>query len=317
LNYKYKNDSGIIIKEKKIKFFNKHILKNLWYYIFLVPGIMFFIIFHYLPMYGVKIAFQDFNIANINASRWVGLKHFNFMFSSDLFYRAFFNTIIISLNKLIFGFPFPLIVSLMLNDVNKRLLKRTIQSFIFVPHFISWPVIGGIAYAILSPESGAISILFKALNMESISFLGDSKYFISLLVATDIWKGFGWGTIIYLSALTSIDPTLYEAAVIDGAGKLKQILHVTLPCISNIIVILLILRMGQIMNAGFLQVMSMYNPAVYDVSEIIETFVYKTGIIQMRYSFTTAVGLFNSVIGMTLVLITNYIARKYSDESLF
>jgi putative aldouronate transport system permease protein len=301
-------------KTKRKSFFSQ-IAKNKWYYIFLIPGITYFVIYHYLPMYGVTIAFRDYNLfRGMSGSPWVGLKHFRLLIGSSVFHRVFRNTVIISFYKLIFGFPVPIIVSLLLNELSSERFKRGIQSIIYIPHFISWAVLGGITYAILSPYHGALSIVFEAFDMKPINFLGSWKYFRGILVTTAIWKGFGWGTIVYLAALSSVDPALYESSKIDGAGRLQMMWHISLPSIRNVIVILFILRCGQIMNAGFIQVMSLYNPLVYEVAEIFDTYTFKVGIQQQRFSFTTAVGLFKSVIGLGMVLSANYLSRKFSEE---
>jgi len=291
--------------------FTKYVAKNKWIYIFLLPGIAYFLYFHYFPMYGLHIAFKDYNVLlGFAKSPWAGLKHFRVLFKDPMFYRIFRNTMLICLYKLLVGFPFPILISLFLNEIRLLAFKRTIQSIIYVPHFISWPVIGGITYALLSPQWGAIAGIFELLHIEPVNFLTSKEHFRGILVMTSLWKTFGWNTIVYLAALTMIDPELYEAAMIDGAGRFRRMWHVSVPGIMHVIVILLLLRVGTILDTGFDQVMSLANPMVLEVAEIFDTYTYKVGILEWRFSYTTAVGLFKSAIGLVLVVGANSISRK-------
>lgn len=292
--------------------------KSKYLFLMLVPTLVWYVIFHYGPLYGVQLAFKEFSpIRGIWGSPWVGLEHFKFLFfQSPDFLRIFRNTVLISLYNLIFGFPAPIILALLLNEVRFRVFKRVAQSLSYIPHFFSWVVLAGIVTVMLSPSEGPVNYMLKMLGMEPIYFLADSQYFRSTLVATGIWKEIGWGTIIYLAALSGVDPTLYEAAKIDGASRAKQTWYITLPSILPVITIMFILSLGGILNAGFDQIFNLYNPAVYDVADIIDTYVYRAGILGAQFGLTTAVGLFKNIIGITLVLGTNYIVKKLGQEGV-
>ncbi|OMG02121.1 protein lplB [Paenibacillus sp. FSL R7-0333] len=294
-------------------------LKKYWdLYLIMLPGLAYFIIFKYVPMGGIIVAFQDFSaFAGIRGSEWVGLAHFKNMFTDSEFYTVFKNTLLISLYKLIWGFPGPIILALMLNEVRHMLYKRGVQTLVYLPHFLSWVIIGGILVNVLSPATGIVNQFLGMLGLEPIFFLGSQEWFRTVLVVSDIWKEAGWGAIIYLAALASIDPQIYEAAVVDGAGKWKQLIHVTLPSLLGTIVILFVLRLGSVLDVGFEQIFVLYNPLVYNVADVIETYVYRTGITQGQFSFTTAVGLFKSVISLILVVLANKAARKLGQDSLW
>ncbi len=286
-------------------------------YLMLLPGFIYFILFKYLPMYGIVIAFKDFDIfRGIWQSDWVGLENFRRVFDSPDFWNIFRNTILISLYKIIFGFPAPILLALLLNELYSRKFKKVVQTVLYLPHFISWVVLSGIILAILSPQYGLPGIIFEVFNIEPVNILATQSYFRSILVISDIWKEVGWGTIIYLAALTQISPSLYEAAIMDGAGKLRQIWSITLPSISNVIVMLLILRIGGLMNAGFEQILVMQNSAVREVSEIFDTFVFKYGLQKGNYSFATAVGLFNSVIALILISLAQWVSKLFGEEGV-
>ncbi|NMA84080.1 MAG: sugar ABC transporter permease [Epulopiscium sp.] len=287
-------------------------------YIMLIPGLTYFIIFSYIPMFGIRVAFKDFNmIKGISASTWVGFKYFKQAFASPYFSQTFFNTLIISVLKLIWGFPAPIILALLLNEVSNMNIKRVVQTVSYLPHFISWVIIGGLMVDLLSPQTGVVNNFIKMLGKEPIYFLASKEYFRGVLITSEIWKGIGWGSIIYLAALSGVDPQLYEAAEIDGCGRWKQTLHVTLPGIVGTISIMLILRLGGILSAGFEQIFILYNPSVYEVADIIDTWVYRTGIQGMQYSLATAVGLFKSVIGFTLVVTANWASQKISETGIW
>jgi len=292
--------------------------KSKYLFLMLVPTLLWYAIFHYGPLYGVQLAFKDFSpIRGIWGSPWVGLEHFKFLFfQSPDFLRIFRNTVLISLYNLVFGFPAPIILALLLNELRFKVFKRVAQSISYIPHFFSWVVLAGIITVMLSPSEGPVNYLLKMVGLEPIYFLADSQYFRSTLVATGIWKEIGWGTIIYLAALAGVDPTLYEAAKIDGASRAKQTWYITLPSILPVITIMFILSLGSILNAGFDQIFNLYNPAVYDVADIIDTYVYRAGILGAQFGLTTAVGLFKNIIGITLVLTTNYIVKKLGQEGV-
>lgn len=287
-------------------------------YIMLIPGITYFVVFHYIPMYGVTIAFKDFKIMQgIIGSPWVGLKYFRQAFESPFFAQTLWNTFIISVYKLLWGFPAPIILALLLNEVKNLIFKRSIQTISYLPHFLSWVVIGGILTDMLSPQTGVVNNIIKMFGGEPIYFMASKEWFRTVLVASDIWKEVGWGSIIYLAALSGIDPQLYEASQIDGANRWQQTWHITLPGIRGTIAILLILRLGSILNAGFEQIFIMYNSAVYEVSDIIDTWVYRIGLQGMQYSLATAVGLFKSLIGLVLVVAANWITHRMGESGIW
>lgn len=287
-------------------------------YLLLVPGIAYYVIFHYVPMYGVVIAFQKYSIfKGFRASPWVGLANFTQLFSMFGFTRALQNTVILSLLKLCFGFPVPIIVALLLNEVTHLGYKKVVQTAVFLPHFISWIVIAALLYTLLSPSVGILPGVLSALGYDGpiVNLMGSKQHFRQLLVATHVWKEAGFGSIVYIAAISGLDPELYDAASVDGAGKWRKLWHVTLAGIRTTIVMLLILRLGQLLNAGFEQVFALYNPLVYEVSEILDTYVYKIGIVEAQFSLATATGLFKSAIGLCLVFIANLLSRRIDPES--
>ena len=294
------------------------IRKDKMLYMMVLPGILYFLLFHYVPMYGLTIAFKKYNIyKGFAASKWIGWENFEKLFSMYGFTDALRNTIVISLKKIIFGFPVPIIFAIALNEVRYMKFKKTIQTVVCLPHFISWIVVQGLLFTMFSASSGAlknIMVLFgeegKALNL-----LASKEHFQGLIVVSDIWKEFGYGSILYFATLAGIDPQLYEAASIDGAGKLRQIWHITLPCLRSTILIMLIMRLGNILNAGFDQIFAISNPMVSEVAEILDTYVYKLGITKQDFSRSTAAGLFKSVIGLIAVLSTNAIVKKIDPEN--
>ena len=295
----------------------KSIRRNTDMYLMLLPALALLVIFCYVPMYGITIAFKDFNIfKGLMESPWVGLKHFDKLFHSDKFWQIFNNTLIISLMKLVFYFPFPIILALALNEVQSRFFKVSVQTVSYVPHFISWVIAGALAIDILSPNYGVVNMLVKAMGFDPIYFIVHPRYFRWVLVWLDVWKSAGWGAIVYIAAISSISTELYEAAVMDGAGKLRQMWNVTLPGIRPTIVVLLILRLGNLMEAGHEQIMMLMTPAVYDVGDVISTYVYRMGIGRMEYSFTTAVSLFRNIIGCVLLFCANYVAKKMGEPGI-
>lgn len=269
-------------------------------------------------MFGLLIAFKEYNFAlGIWNSPWVGMKYFNYLFSSSEFYTVLRNTVLINIYNLIYGFPAPIILALLLNELKNMLFKRSIQTVIYFPHFLSWVVFGGIIIQFLSPNEGFVNQIIKYFGGEPIFFLTQSQYFRSILVGTNILKEAGWGTIIYLAALASVEQEQYEAATVDGANRWQKLIHITLPGISNVIIIMLILKVGYLLDVGFEQIFIMYNPAVYDVSDVLSTYIYRVGIQDLRFSLTTALGLFQAVIGFLLIYGVNKIAKKHSDVSMW
>jgi len=281
----------------------------------LLPGILYYVVFHYVPMYGAVIAFKDFSITRgILGSRWAGLKHFAYLFSLDKFGQVFSNTIVISLYRLAFGFPAPIIAALLLNEIRSSAYKRTIQTVIYLPHFVSWVIMGGIVVNLLAIDYGLVNLAIKALGGQPVPFLTDTGTFRSTLVFSMIWKEYGWTAILYLAALAGVDPQLYEAALMDGAGRWRQLVYVTLPSIAPTVMVVLILRIGGLMEAGFEQIFVMYHPGVFRVADIIDTYVYRVGLTEGRFSLAAAVGLFKSVISLTLLVTANALSRRFSES---
>ncbi len=281
----------------------------------MIPGFLLVLIFNYGPMYGLLMAFQDFQVTKgIWGSPWVGLKHFEEFFNTPFAMRALRNTLYISALKLVFGFPAPIFLALVFNEVRDGLFKRFSQTISYMPHFVSWIVFAALITGMLSPSTGAVNYLLKALGMQPIYFMANPKWFIVVLVASEIWKEIGWGAIIYLAALTDVDPTLYEAAVVDGATRIQRMIHISIPLILPIAALMLILRLGGIMSAGFDQIFNMYNAQVYESADIIDTYVYRSGLGDLKYSFAAAVGFFKSVVGLILVVAVNEVARRLSDR---
>jgi putative aldouronate transport system permease protein len=285
-------------------------------YVMLLPGLLWFFIYKYLPMYGAIISVKDFNIAaGILASPWADpwYKHFQYFFESHYFVQLMANTFLISIYKLVFTTIPPIILAVLLNECRKEWYKRVVQTIMYMPHFLSWVIIYGIVIAFLSQSSGLVNQWLKELGFQSIPFLTSTDWFRSILVGSEVWQSTGWGAIIYLAAMTGIDPSLYEAARVDGAGRMRMIWHITLPSIRSVIVLLLIMHLGKIMEAGFEQVYVFYNISVYEVGDIIDTWVFRTGLEQFNFSLSAAVGIFKSVIGLALVLISNRIAKRWGE----
>ncbi|MCZ8516899.1 ABC transporter permease subunit [Paenibacillus filicis] len=295
----------------------KDLYKNRFIYFMALPVIAYYIVFQYVPMYGATIAFKDFTpIKGILGSPWIGFQNFTDFFNDVYFGRILSNTLLISLYNLIFGFPAPIILALLLNEVRKNGFKRFVQSVTYLPHFISVMVLCGLIVDFTS-RNGIINDLLAFMGMERTTMLLRPELFRTIYVGSNIWQELGWGSIIYLAALAGIDQDLYEAAKIDGAGRFKQMLHITLPGIMPTIVILFILRMGSMMNVGFDKIFLLYNPITYETSDVISTYVYRKGILESNYSFSAAVGLFNSVINFVLLVITNKLSKKVNETSLW
>lgn len=287
--------------------------------IFMVlPAVVFFIIFHYYPMYGALIAFKEYTPGKgIWGSEWVGLQHFEQFFSGFYFTRLLINTLKISAYSLLWGFPLPIIFALILNEYRDGMFKKSIQTVSYLPHFISLVVTCGMIINFLSPTNGIINIAIKALGGKPINFLNDPKYFRSVYIASGIWQEFGWNSIIYLAALSGVDQQLYEAARIDGAGRWKQMLNITLPAIQPTIVILLILSVGNLMSVGFEKIILLYNASTYEASDVISTYVYRMGLQSLQYSFSAAVGLFNSAINICLLFLANTLSKRLAGSSIW
>jgi putative aldouronate transport system permease protein len=295
----------------------RRILKYRMLYVMVLPSVAFLFIFHYIPIYGASIAFKDFWVTKgILGSPWVGFEHFEKLFRTDKFWQVFRNTIEINLLRLAFGFPAPIVLAILLNEVRNRLFKRSIQTIVYLPHFISWVTIAGIIFTLLSNE-GLVNKAIIALGGDPVNFLTSNGMFRPLLVLSGIWKEVGWGTIIYLAALAGVNPDLYEAATVDGANRFKQILHITLPSLLPIISILLILNFGSMMNGGFDQVFNLYNTMVYESGDVIDTYVYRIGLTQGEYSVATAIGLFLNLINFVLLVIVNWTAKRIGGQGIY
>lgn len=293
-------------------------LRYRWLYLLLLPGALYFLIFKYVPMAGLAIAFQDYlpflGVAN---SPWVGFKHFEALFQSPDFGRLMVNTLMLAFLSIIFVFPAPIIVALMLNEVRLSFLKRSVQSLIYVPHFLSWTIVASLTYLLFALDIGAITRVLNDLTGNNFAFLTDPEWFRPLIILQTLWKATGWGTIIYLAALTSVDPQLYEAAKMDGANRWQQLWHVTLPAIASTIVVMLILLMGNLLDTGFEQIYLMTNSLNRSVAEVFDTYVYFRGITQGAYSYSTAVGMFKAVVGVILIFGSNWLARRLGQRGLF
>ena len=282
-----------------------------------LPVVLYFIIFNYIPMAGIVMAFEKFTVKDgIFGSPWVGLKNFTDFFQSYYCFRVIRNTFLLSFYDLIFGFPAPIIFALLLNEVHSRVFKRSVQTISYLPYFISMVVIAGLIID-FTGSGGFITNILQNFGVKNENLLAKAEYFRTIFVSTNIWQNLGFGSIIYLASLSGIDPELYEAAVIDGAGKIKQIWHVTLPGISSTIIILLILRLGVMMTVSFEKVILLYSPITYETADVISSFTYRKGLLEFNYGYSTAVGLFNSVINFILILTANFLSRKYSETSLF
>ena len=297
--------------------FCKDVIRDKWLYLLLLPGIVFLIIFRYIPIFGNVIAFMDYNPYDASQNVWVGLKHFQDLLTRPQFLQVFGNTLYISILKMVCGFPVPIILALMMNEMKNLKFKKVAQTLLYLPNFISWVVLSGLIMNMLDPDTGVVTGIINSISGEKIQVLTDTRYFVPMLIVTDIYKGAGWGTIIYFAALSGVDPQLYEAAEIDGARKWKQLLHITLPSITPTIVVMLILSCNNIVNAGFDQIFMLYTATVYSVADIIDTYVYRIGIQRAHYSFSTAAGLFKSVIALVMILIVNTVAKKTGNEGIW
>lgn len=296
--------------------------KKYWKYRYLMvlffPAIVYFIVFKYIPMGGLVLAFKNFQIKQgIWNSPWCGLENFKVLFASPAFWQSFRNTLIISSYKLIFGFPAPILFALLLNEIRQNKVKKIIQTISYLPHFLSWVVLGGIFMQFLSPSSGPFNLLLKSLGLNPIFFLGDPKVFRGTLVGTHIWQSIGWGSIVYIAALSGVDMSMYEAADLDGASRFQKMRYITLPSIAPVITIMLILAVGKIVTDDFDQIYNLYNAGVYSVSEVMGTYIYKRGIGGMQYEVATAMGLFQNGIAFIMVAATNQISKRINEYGLW
>ncbi|MGX8698334.1 MAG: ABC transporter permease [bacterium] len=284
--------------------------KNVWqYYAMLIPGVVLTFIFCYIPLYGVIIAFEDYNVGLGFSSPWVGMQNFRYLFSQPTFTRTIWNTLYIAVWKLVLGIIVPVTIAVLLNEMRSDKLKRFYQTLIYIPNFLSWIIMAGVLMDILG-SSGAINTILKALGLQTVDFLGNAKVFPWTMIVSDIWKGFGYGTIVYLAALTGIDPSLYESAMLDGATRWQQIRKITVPLLMPTIILMTVLSLGSVLNAGFDQIYNLYSPAVWETGDIIDTYVYRLGIQQAQYSVGAAVGLFKSLVSAIMVIVSYVLADK-------
>lgn len=307
-------DAAATRPKKKSKYWNSETLS---YQAMLLPGILLLIIFIVIPLFGLVIAFQNYVPAKgIFGSKWVGLENFEYMFLIPDSMQVFWNTIVIAVAKIIAGIIVPVIFALLLNEAKNVLFKKTVQTVVYMPYFLSWVILGSIFQTMFSLD-GPINAIIQMLGGEPIMFLGSNDWFRSIIVITDTWKNFGYGAIVYLAALLAIDPNLYEAAAIDGAGRFRQLINITLPSLVPTIVLMTTLSLGNVLNAGFDQVFNMYNAMVYETGDIIDTYVYRMGLIDMQYSLSTAVGLLKSIVSSILIILSYTLARKFAGYRIF
>lgn len=286
-------------------------------HLMILPGLLFILIFKYMPLGGITIAFKEFLPGKgIWGSPWVGLENFEYMLALPDTKRVMWNTLFIAAAKILINFPVPIIISILLNEVKNHRFKRSVQTIIYLPYFISWVILAGIIQDLFAKE-GLINQFLGIFGAEPVFFLGNKYAFLGVLIGTDVWKNFGYNTVVYLAAITGIDETLYEVAKIDGANRFQQIWNVTLPGIAPIVVLMMILNLGNVLNAGFEQIFNLYNPLVYETADIIDTFVYRISLVEANYSLGTAVGLLKSVVSFILIVTSYKIANKYSDYTVF
>ncbi len=296
----------------------RDLVRDKWLYIMLLPGIVYFIVFKYVPMYGLTMAFMDYKpYLGFSDSPWVGLKHFERFFSEPQFWMLLRNTALLAVYNMFFFFPLPIILALMLNEVRHEKYKRFVQTMVYIPHFVSWVVVVGIFYLLFTTEGGIMNELLYKLSGEKIAFLLEPGWFRTMIITQSIWKEVGWGTIIFLAALAGVDLQLYESARMDGANRWRQLWHITLPAIRSTIVILLILRLGNFLDTGFEHIFLMLTSTNREVGDVFDTYVYTKGLTQAQYSYSAAVGMFKSVVGLLLVMGSNWVAKKFGEEGVY
>jgi putative aldouronate transport system permease protein len=316
---KSKNIDGVQpVKKQRLGQIGQAIYKYRWLYLMMLPGLIYFAIFRYLPLWNAQIAFKDFKpLLGVEGSPFSGFKNFITFFHSFYFTQLITNTIIISLLKLVLGMPMAIVLALSIYETALKRLARFVQTISYLPHFLSWVIMYGILLVMLSPDNGLVNEAIKAGGGDPIAFMYSPHWFRAVLVGSDIWKDTGWSTILYLAALMSIDPTLFEAAAVDGASRMQRIWHISLPGILGTIVVVTLLRLGNILDAGFHQVFMLYSLPVYSVGDIIDTWVYRQGVLEFQFSLATAVGLFKGAIGLILVLIANRLTKQFSGSGIY
>lgn len=296
----------------------RRLVRNRYLYALLAPGILYFVLFRYVPMWGMVIAFQDYHpVAGVAGSEWVGWKHVIRLFQDSTFYMLLRNTLVLFVLSMVFYFPVPILLALMLNEVRISLFKRSVQTIIYIPHFFSWIIVVSLTYVLLSSQNGIVNDVLVSFGLHKINFLLSEGWFRPLFVMQTIWKEAGWGTIIFLAAISGVDPQLYEAARMDGVNRFRQIWHITLPGIRNVIVIMIILRTGNVLELNFDHIYVMLNAMNRSVAEVFDTYIYTSGIQQGQFSYSTAVGLFRNMAGLVMVLTANWLSKRFGDEGIF
>jgi putative aldouronate transport system permease protein len=305
-------------KARKRQIFKKEMKKNYDLYLMLGPGFIYLLVFAYIPMFGLMVAFKDYNIfKGVFASDWNHFAYFKEMINLPDFMKIVRNTLMLNLLSLLFGFPAPIILALLLNEIRGKYFKRISQSLLYLPHFMSWIVMGGIIYALLSPTFGIVNQLLQAVGIDPIYFMGSKSWWVSVYVGSGIWQEIGWGTIIYLAAITTVDPHLFEAVEMDGGGRFRKMFHITVPAIMPAVIVLLILNVGHMVSIGFEKPMALTNPLVSDVSDVISTYMYTVGILGGQFGLTTAVGMVQSIVNLLLIVAANYAAKATGNEGIW
>lgn len=306
--------------EKMKKQRNKASAKeNRVFHLMMLPAVILILIFSYIPLSGLVIAFQKFKpaLGMFGGQKWAGLDNFRYLFAMPNTMQVLGNTVIISLWKMVLGIIVPLSVAMLINEIAGSKFRRTVQTIVFMPHFMSWVILSGIFIQMLSPSTGLVNDFLKMLGFDPVFFLGSNKWFRGTLIVTDVWKGFGFGTIVYLAAITGVDPSLYESAAVDGAGRWKQCIHITLPSIMGTVVLMSVLSMGNILNAGFDQIFNMYSPIVYETGDVLDTFVYRLGLQEAQYGVAAAVGFLKSIVSTVFIGSSYYIAYRFANYRIF
>ncbi|EDW20060.1 sugar ABC transporter permease [Bacillus sp. FSL K6-4563] len=304
-------------KERRKRLLNQ-MLSQKFLYVMILPGLIYFLVFKYVPMWGLIIAFQDYQpFLGILGSEWVGFKHFIRLFTEPTFFILLKNTLILFAMNVVIFFPIPILLALLLNEVRLALFKKFVQTMIYIPHFMSWVIVVSLSFVLLTVDGGLINELIAFFGGEKINFLLSQEWFRPMYILQVIWREAGWSTIIYLAAITAVDPQLYEAAKMDGAGRLRQMWHITLPAIKSVIVVLLILKIGDTLELGFEHVYLLLNATNREVAEIFDTYVYTAGLKQGQFSYSTAVGLFKAAVGLILVMLANRLAKKFGEEGIY
>ncbi|MCM3747868.1 ABC transporter permease subunit [Paenibacillus pasadenensis] len=305
-------------RESALERLRKNTSRDKFLVLLVLPSVIYFIVFHYVPMYGILMAFKDFSPSQgIWNSPWVGLKWIREFFDSIYSFRLIKNVLLLNLYGLLWGFPAPIIFALLLNEIRRNVFKRVVQTVSYMPHFISVVVIAGMTITFLSPNDGIVNVMLDKLGLARINFLSEVDWFRTIYISTDVWASFGYSSILYLAALAAIDPQLYEAARIDGASRFRQLLHVTLPGIAPTIIILLLLQLGRMMSVGFEKIILLYNPSTYEVSDVISSYVYRIGLVGGEFSFAAAVDLMNATINFALIVTFNWLSRRLTQTSLW